>query len=82
MRKQAPSARHHIDCWGDAGFTTDGVFVNPGELHHGGMVFYRWRWGFTRLALNGLLELVPQRGFEPGGHFVSLEFDLCAVHRV
>lgn len=32
---------NRIDYWDDTGFTADGVFVNPDELHHGGMVFYR-----------------------------------------
>ena len=31
----------HIDYWDDTGFTADGTFVNPDELHHGGMIFYR-----------------------------------------
>ncbi|OJZ66707.1 hypothetical protein BRW64_09210 [Mycolicibacterium diernhoferi] len=25
----------------DSGFTADGTFVTPDELHHGGMIFYR-----------------------------------------
>lgn len=34
---------NQIDYWDDTGFTADGTFVNPDELHHGGMVFYRRR---------------------------------------
>lgn len=32
-----------ISYWDDTGFTASGVFVNPDELHHGGMVFRRQR---------------------------------------
>lgn len=32
---------NHIDYWDDTGFTADGTFVNPDELHHGGMIFFR-----------------------------------------
>jgi hypothetical protein len=27
--------------WDDTGFTADGEFVSPNELHHGGMIFFR-----------------------------------------
>lgn len=30
-----------IEYWDDSGFTADGTFVTPDELHHGGMIFYR-----------------------------------------
>lgn len=32
-----------IEYWDDTGFTADGVFVTPDELHHGGMIFFRER---------------------------------------
>ena len=32
---------NHIDYWDDTGFTADGTFVSPNELHHGGMIFFR-----------------------------------------
>ena len=32
-----------IEYWDDTGFTADGVFVTPDELHHGGMILYRER---------------------------------------
>jgi hypothetical protein len=31
----------HIEYWDDSGFTADGDFVEPGVLHHAGMVLYR-----------------------------------------
>jgi len=33
----------HIEYWDDTGFTADGEFVDESTLHHGGMVFRRWR---------------------------------------
>lgn len=32
-----------IRYWDDTGFTADGRFVGPDELHHGGMIFHRER---------------------------------------
>lgn len=32
---------NEIFYWDDTGFTADGTFVTPDELHHGGMVFFR-----------------------------------------
>lgn len=32
---------NRIHYWDDSGFTADGTFVGPDELHHGGMVFHR-----------------------------------------
>jgi Agrobacterium tumefaciens protein Atu4866 len=32
---------NRINYWDDTGFTADGTFVNPDELHHGGMIFLR-----------------------------------------
>lgn len=45
-RKSAYQGRYeirgnHIDYWDDTGFTADGTFVGPDELHHGGMIFFR-----------------------------------------
>lgn len=31
----------HIEYWDDSGFTADGEFVEPGVLHHAGMILYR-----------------------------------------
>lgn len=36
---------NHIDYQDDTGFTADGTFVTPDELHHGGMTFYRQKSG-------------------------------------
>lgn len=43
----------HIDYWDDTGFTADGTFVSPDELHHGGMIFYRERAGEAAQAFVG-----------------------------
>lgn len=45
-RKSAYQGRYevrgnHIEYWDDTGFTADGLFVSPDELHHGGMIFHR-----------------------------------------
>lgn len=28
----------HVDYWDDTGFTANGEFIDPDELHHGGIV--------------------------------------------
>jgi hypothetical protein len=45
-RKSAYQGRYEVRgnsiyYWDDTGFTADGTFVNPDELHHGGMIFRR-----------------------------------------
>ncbi|EIH1038101.1 Atu4866 domain-containing protein [Escherichia coli] len=32
---------NRINYWDDTGFTADGIFLSPDELHHAGMVFYK-----------------------------------------
>ena len=34
-----------INYWDDTGFTADGEFVTDDELHRGGMIFYREKYG-------------------------------------
>ena len=47
-RRSAYQGRYEVDGTrieyrDDTGFSADGVFVTPDELHHGGMVFFRER---------------------------------------